>query len=56
MAENQFIDEQESNKLDPKIVQEIIDVRRVIDNTLLEFHNYEFPKHIGNYKKYLGFV
>lgn len=56
MAENQFIDEQESNKLDPKTYQEIIDVRRVIDNTLLEFHNFEFPKHIGNYKKYLGFV
>lgn len=31
-------------------------MKSVINETIIDFHNYEFPKYIGNYKKYLGFV
>ena len=31
-------------------------VKQVIYSTMMEFHNYDFPKYIQNYKKYLGFV
>lgn len=36
--------------------REIADVREVIQSTMLEFHNYDFPKYISNYKKYLWFA
>jgi hypothetical protein len=44
---------EEENALDLKTRQEIDDVKMVIQDTVLEFHNYVFPKYIDNYKKYL---
>lgn len=42
--------------LDPKLKNEIDWVKRVIQETVLDFHNYIFPKYIKNYKSYLWFV
>lgn len=36
--------------------REIDDVKNVIRDTLVDFHNYVFPKYIKNYKDYLWFV
>ena len=33
--------------------KEIDDVKQIIQDTVLEFHNFVFPKYIDNYKKYL---
>ena len=46
----------ETNKLDSKLKKELDDVRQVIYQTSMDFHNYIFPKYINNYKKYLWFV
>jgi len=46
----------EERKLDPKLKQEIDDVKQNIEETSMDFHNYVFPKYINNYKKYLWFV
>jgi hypothetical protein len=43
----------ETNKLDSKLKKELDDVRQVIYQTSMDFHNYIFPKYINNYKKYL---
>lgn len=34
----------------------IDNIRNIISETILDFHNYEFPKYIHNYKQYVGFV
>lgn len=51
-----FLQDWEEKTLNPKIKKEIDDVRQVIYETTLDFHNYVFPKYINNYKKYLWFV
>lgn len=48
-------DENEALK-DKAMNKEIDDVRRIITDTMMEFHNNDFRKYIANYKKYLGFV
>lgn len=40
----------------PEDKKHLDDVKQVIYSTMMEFHNYDFPKYIQNYKKYLGFV
>jgi hypothetical protein len=52
--ENKIIETEEG--IDKKFVKEIDDVKSIIWQTLIEFHNHEFRKYIQNYKKYLGFV
>lgn len=54
--ENIIVEENQEFKMSPEQKAEIDDIKRVIYTTIIEFHNYEFPKYIGNYKKYLGFV
>lgn len=54
--EEKFLQDWEEKSLNPKLKKEIDDVRQVIYETTLDFHNYVFPKYINNYKKYLGFV
>lgn len=44
------------NKIDSKIKKEVDDVKSVIRDTIIDFHNYIFPKYINNYKNYLWFV
>ncbi len=46
----------DEQKLDDKLKREIDDVRQIIYQTTMDFHNYIFPKYIMNYKKYLWFV
>lgn len=43
-------------KLDDKLKKEISDVEAIIRETVMDFHNYVFPKYIMNYKDYLWFV
>jgi hypothetical protein len=54
--EEKFILDWEEQKLNPKFKQEIDDIKQVITQTSVDFHNYIFPKYINNYKKYLWFV
>ena len=37
-------------------IKDLDNIKQVIYSTMLEFHNYDFPKYIQNYKKYLWFV
>jgi len=53
---DKIIEEKQEYKLDPDTKKDIDDIKRIIDDTTMEFHNYEFPKYIANYKKYLWFV
>lgn len=46
----------EEIKLEPKFKQQVDDVKQIIYQTTMDFHNYIFPKYISNYKKYLWFV
>lgn len=43
-------------KLDDAKKKEIDDVRSIIRDTVMDFHNYVYPKYIMNYKDYLWFV
>lgn len=54
--DEKMLTSQEEEKLDLKKKKEIDDVKQVISDTVLDFHNYVFPKYIDNYKKYLWFV
>ena len=40
----------------PDEIKDLDNIKQVIYSTMLEFHNYDFPKYIQNYKKYLWFV
>jgi len=51
-----FLSWDDERRLDPKVKKEIDEVREVIYQTSMDFHNYIFPKYINNYKKYLWFV
>lgn len=42
--------------LNPDFKDEIEKVKRVIQETMVEFHNNDFKKYIANYKKYLQFT
>lgn len=42
--------------LPPKEKDKINNIRQIITDTILDFHNYEFPKYIHNYKQYVWFV
>jgi hypothetical protein len=55
-SSERIINTEEERNLDQEKTREIDDVKRNIEDTILEFHNYVFPKYIDNYKKYLGFV
>lgn len=44
------------DKFSPEKIKHLDNVKQVIYSTMMEFHNYDFPKYIQNYKKYLGFV
>jgi hypothetical protein len=44
---------QEEKKLDDSFKKEVDDVKQVIYQTVMDFHNYIFPKYIMNYKSYL---
>lgn len=52
----QFIEDGKERKFDTEKTKEIDDIKQIISDTIIDFHNYEYPKNIGNYKKYLGFV
>ena len=54
--EDKILTIEEENKLDLNKRKEIDDVKQIIQDTVLEFHNFVFPKYIDNYKKYLWFV
>ncbi len=56
LEKDNIITEQSSKTLDPKFKKEIDDVKQVIQQTVMDFHNYIFPKYINNYKKYLWFI
>lgn len=52
----QFIEEGKEKTFTSEQTSEVDDIKTIIMQTIIDFHNYEFPKYIGNYKKYLGFV
>lgn len=54
MEEKDFLDA--NQKISEKQKQEIDNVKNIIRDTLVDFHNYIFPKYIRNYKDYLWFV
>lgn len=56
VAADSLVTDENASMKDKKFAKEIDDVKRVINDTIVEFHNNEFPKYISNYKKYLGFV
>ena len=51
-----FLWNKEEHELDQETRNELDDVKKVIMNSLIEFHNHDFRKYIENYKKYLWFV
>lgn len=54
--DEKFLSEWQEFKLDTKTIKELDDVKQIIQQVSVEFHNYVFPKYINNYKKYLWFV
>jgi len=56
MKENVLWEDLNKSSLDPKLKKEIDDIDQTIRAITIDFHNYEFPKYIWNYKKYLWFV
>jgi hypothetical protein len=48
-----FIEEGQERAFDSDKIKKIDDIKSIIYDTIIEFHNFEFPKYIGNYKKYL---
>lgn len=54
--EANILEEGQEDKFPAEERKELDDIKAVINDTILDFHNFEFPKYIGNYKKYLGFV
>lgn len=56
MEEEKFVSIEEEKTLDKNFKREIDNVKQVIMQTTMDFHNYMFPKYISNYKKYLWFV
>jgi len=56
MAIDSIIEEWVELKFPKEKQDHLRDVKQIIDDTIVDFHNFEFPKYIGNYKKYLGFV
>lgn len=54
--ETNILEEGQEDKFTADVKKEIDDIKTVINDTILDFHNFEFPKYIGNYKKYLGFM
>lgn len=54
--DDKIVDEGIESAFDSEKKKHLDDVKNVINETIVDFHNYEFPKYIGNYKKYLGFV
>ena len=45
-----------SGEIPSSLKAEIDDVKSVVRDTIVDFHNYIFPKYIKNYKDYLWFV
>ncbi len=43
-------------KLSSEEAKKITDIEDCIVDSIWEFHNYEFPKYIHNYKQYIGFI
>jgi len=41
-----FIEEGVENTFDKKTLGEIDDVKQIIYDTIIDFHNFEFPKYI----------
>ena len=56
MEDEKILTNEEELKLPLEKSKEIDNVKMIIQDTVLEFHNYIFPKYISNYKKYLWFV
>lgn len=54
--EEKFLSAWGEQKLDSNLKKELDDVKQIIMQTSMDFHNYVFPKYINNYKKYLWFV
>lgn len=45
-----------NTKIDSTVNKEVDDIKSIIRETVMDFHNYVFPKYILNYKTYLWFV
>lgn len=56
VVEKDTIHQEWEKKLEPSFKKEIDDVRQTIYQTMMDFHNYIYPKYIKNYKWYLWFV
>ena len=54
MSDNKLVENQDW--LDTKFKTEIDNVKRIIQDTMVEFHNNDYKKYISNYKKYLQFT
>lgn len=53
---DQVVWPEKEKKFDNKTKKELDDVKIIIQNTMCEFHNYDFTKYINNYKRYLEFI
>ena len=54
--EDKLILEEGKEKFTLEFKKDIDNIKQIIQWTIIEFHNFEFPKYIWNYKKYLWFV